>query len=303
VGAARPRTHASRLQRLCLGRIGVGALHRVLGRSPRGRPAARLLGAQLLALRCSPSPGLSPRGGLRTGGLTQLNASPLELFTGDGAGILAAMPDSFFGTTMEAQGVRLPPVGQYAVGQVFLPKVNAGGGRGGGGVAVKGVEALGNPPPRLKHPDEALLRLNTILACTRTPLPLPLKQDEQQRDIAKRVMDAVAAELGHDVLAWRDVPTDNRSLGASAVKVEPVIQQWFITADGAKHRQLDAEGQVCPWRRGVARAPWQPTQSWRVIHAGPGPQTCHQRPLVPSCVKPPRPPHPFPPAVRAAQDD
>jgi glutamate synthase (NADPH/NADH) len=100
------------------------------------------------------------------------------------------MPDGFFGTIMEAAGVRLPPAGQYAVGQVFLPK------------------------------------------------------DQQQRDIAKRVMEAVAADLGHEVLAWRSVPTDNRSLGASAVKVEPAVEQWFVTADGAKHRQLDAEGQV-----------------------------------------------------------
>lgn len=122
---------------------------------------------------------------------------------GDGAGILAAMPDGFFGTVMEAAGVRLPPAGQYAVGQVFLP------------------------------------------------------QDEQQRDAAKRVMEAVAAELGHEVLAWRRVPTDNRSLGASAVKVEPVVEQWFVSADGAKHRQLDAEGQVGVWggavRGGAAR--------------------------------------------------
>lgn len=33
------------------------------------------------------------------------------------------MPDSFFGPVMEAAGVRLPPMGEYAVGQVFLPKV------------------------------------------------------------------------------------------------------------------------------------------------------------------------------------
>lgn len=57
-------------------------------------------------------------------------------------------------------------------------------------------------------------------------------------------MDAIAAELGHEVLAWRAVPTDNRSLGASAVKVEPVVEQWFVAARGAKNRHLDAEAQV-----------------------------------------------------------
>ena len=106
------------------------------------------------------------------------------------------MPDGFFGMTMEAAGVRLPPAGQYAVGQVFLP------------------------------------------------------QDEQQRDIAKRVMESVAAELGHDGLAGRRVPSDNRCRGARAVKVEPIVEQWFVSADGAKHRQLDAEGQVGGWGLG-----------------------------------------------------
>jgi hypothetical protein len=43
------------------------------------------------------------------------------------------MPDTFFGAIMEGQGVRLPPAGQYAVGQIFLPKVGGGGGGVGGG--------------------------------------------------------------------------------------------------------------------------------------------------------------------------
>ena len=46
-----------------------------------------------------------------------------EANTGDGAGLLVAMPDAFFGAALEAAGVRLPPLGEYAVGQVFLPKV------------------------------------------------------------------------------------------------------------------------------------------------------------------------------------
>jgi glutamate synthase domain-containing protein 1 len=42
---------------------------------------------------------------------------------GDGAGILVGMPDGFFqAVLMEEQGLKLPPQGAYAVGQVFLPK-------------------------------------------------------------------------------------------------------------------------------------------------------------------------------------
>ena len=37
----------------------------------------------------------------------------------------------------------------------------------------------------------------------------------------------VAAELGHAILAWRPVPTDASTLGASAVAVEPKVEQVF----------------------------------------------------------------------------
>lgn len=41
---------------------------------------------------------------------------------GDGAGMLCAMPDSFFSSIlMDEQNFKLPPLGDYAVGQVFLP--------------------------------------------------------------------------------------------------------------------------------------------------------------------------------------
>ena len=39
----------------------------------------------------------------------------------------------------------------------------------------------------------------------------------------------VAESLGHSVLGWRSVPTDNTGLGKSAVLTEPVIEQVFLT--------------------------------------------------------------------------
>jgi glutamate synthase (NADPH/NADH) large chain len=48
-----------------------------------------------------------------------VGADPLA---SDGAGILIQIPDPFFREEMLAQGVRLPPLGQYGVGMVFLPK-------------------------------------------------------------------------------------------------------------------------------------------------------------------------------------
>lgn len=39
--------------------------------------------------------------------------------TGDGAGMLCAMPDSFFSAVlMDEQSFKLPPLGDYAVGMV-----------------------------------------------------------------------------------------------------------------------------------------------------------------------------------------
>ncbi|KAF8066383.1 Glutamate synthase [NADH] [Scenedesmus sp. PABB004] len=110
--------------------------------------------------------------------------------TGDGAGILCAMPDSFLSSVlMDEQRFKLPPLGEYAVGQVFLPR------------------------------------------------------DEAARSNAKCIMERVAAKLGHDSFTWRTVPTDNSSLGSSAVAVEPHVEQWFLAARGVKE-QLDTEQQL-----------------------------------------------------------
>ncbi|MDB5888614.1 MAG: glutamate synthase subunit alpha [Rhodocyclales bacterium] len=51
-----------------------------------------------------------------------VGADPLM---GDGAGILIQIPDQFFREEMAAQGVKLPPAGEYGVGMIFLPKEHA----------------------------------------------------------------------------------------------------------------------------------------------------------------------------------
>lgn len=44
---------------------------------------------------------------------------------GDGAGILIQIPDQLYREEMARQGVELPPLGEYGVGMIFLPKENA----------------------------------------------------------------------------------------------------------------------------------------------------------------------------------
>jgi glutamate synthase (NADPH/NADH) large chain len=48
-----------------------------------------------------------------------------DALMGDGAGILVQIPDLLFRAEMKAQGVDLPPFGEYGVGMVFLPKEHA----------------------------------------------------------------------------------------------------------------------------------------------------------------------------------
>ena len=51
-----------------------------------------------------------------------VGADPLM---GDGAGILIQLPDALYREEMAKQGVALPPLGEYGVGMIFLPKENA----------------------------------------------------------------------------------------------------------------------------------------------------------------------------------
>src|SRR5262249_28675051 len=55
-----------------------------------------------------------------------------------------------------------------------------------------------------------------------------LPSDESERQHCEETFERVIAEEGQKLLGWRDVPCDNSLLGATALKVEPVIRQVFI---------------------------------------------------------------------------
>jgi glutamate synthase (ferredoxin) len=48
------------------------------------------------------------------------------------------------------------------------------------------------------------------------------------REKGRRIFETIVAEEGQQVLGWRDVPTDNSSLGNTARSSEPFMQQVFI---------------------------------------------------------------------------
>src|SRR4029077_313033 len=97
----------------------------------------------------------------------------------------------------------------------------------------------------LQMPDKFLRKVSAGLGIT---LPGPkeygaglvfLPRDAVQRDKVQALIATIVAEEGQRLLGWRDVPTDDSELGASAVSVEPVIKQVFIGRGeggrGAKH--------------------------------------------------------------------
>ncbi len=55
--------------------------------------------------------------------------------------------------------------------------------------------------------------------------------DAEIRGKGRQEFEKIAAEEGLKVLGWRDVPTDNSSLGNSARSTEPFIEQVFIERD------------------------------------------------------------------------
>jgi glutamate synthase (ferredoxin) len=55
-----------------------------------------------------------------------------------------------------------------------------------------------------------------------------LPRDAGDREAVIAVIEAIVAEEGARLLGWRDVPTDDSTVGASAVAVEPLFKQVFI---------------------------------------------------------------------------
>ncbi|GMP24829.1 hypothetical protein CsSME_00001969 [Camellia sinensis var. sinensis] len=107
--------------------------------------------------------------------MSHRGACGCETNTGDGAGILVALPHEFYREVAKNEGFELPQPGEYAVGMFFMPTA------------------------------------------------------EKRRAHSKNVFTKVAESLGHTVLGWRSVPTDNSGLGNSALQTEPVIEQVFLT--------------------------------------------------------------------------
>ncbi|PWZ18290.1 Glutamate synthase 2 [NADH], chloroplastic [Zea mays] len=69
-----------------------------------------------------------------------------------------------------------------------------------------------------------------------------MPHDDDRREKTKLVFHEIAESLGHVVLGWRRVPTDNSDLGKAALETEPTIEQVFVSK--SMHSKADFEQQL-----------------------------------------------------------
>ncbi|KAF2610711.1 hypothetical protein F2Q70_00008057 [Brassica cretica] len=155
--------------------------------------------------------------------MTHRGACGCESNTGDGAGILVGMPHEFYAQAAKDLGFVLPPAGKYAVGMFFLPTAES---------RRDESKNLGFVLPPAGKYAVGMFFLPTA---------------ESRRDESKSVFTKVAESLGHSVIGWRSVPTDNSGLGKSALQTEPIIEQVFLTP--TTKSQVDLEQQMYILRR------------------------------------------------------
>jgi glutamate synthase (ferredoxin) len=106
--------------------------------------------------------------------LDHRGACGCEPNTGDGAGILLQMPDTFLHKACALLGMKLPEPTHYGVGMIFTSPY------------------------------------------------------APERNSARHILEKILREEGVEIIGWRDVPTDNSSLGNTAKSGEPLVRQLFL---------------------------------------------------------------------------
>jgi glutamate synthase (NADPH/NADH) large chain len=119
---------------------------------------------------------------------------------GDGAGILVQIPHKFFVKVADKLGFKLPKPGDYAVGQLFMPR------------------------------------------------------DPDWRQVNRDIYAQTIRRMGMTLLGWRDVPTNNSTLGESVKPTEPVHQQVFIGRGKKSMSEDDFERRLYMLRKMVSAA-------------------------------------------------
>jgi glutamate synthase (ferredoxin) len=81
-----------------------------------------------------------------------------------------------------------------------------------------------------------------------------LPHEREQRETCERMFEEIVVEEGQHVLGWRTVPTNNSSLGATALSCEPFVRQVFIGRDPAIEDDLAFERKLYVIRKRAEKA-------------------------------------------------
>jgi len=85
-----------------------------------------------------------------------------------------------------------------------------------------------------------------------------LPTDDSKREETKAAIQQIAVNRGHEILGWRRVPTSSTGLGESAVRTEPIVEQFFVTrATSEAAQKLSMEQQMFLLRKLIEHA-------WRI---------------------------------------
>ena len=84
-----------------------------------------------------------------------------------------------------------------------------------------------------------------------------LPRDQQWRDTIRATYEEVAAKEGFKVLGWRNVPTDNSTLGESVKPTEPVHMQVFVARGANIKSDDDFERRLYIMRKAISNAIYQ----------------------------------------------
>ena len=79
-----------------------------------------------------------------------------------------------------------------------------------------------------------------------------LPPDAAQRAAIEALVEKIVADEGQEFLGWRTVPTDNSTLGKTALSIEPVMRQCFIKRSSNITADLDFERKLYVIRRRAA---------------------------------------------------
>ncbi len=117
---------------------------------------------------------------------------------GDGAGILVQIPHKFFLKETKKLNFKLPELGEYAIGFLFMP------------------------------------------------------HDAEWRKKVQKIFEEQVAVQGMKILGWRDVPTDNSTLGETVKPTEPFHQQVFIARNAGIKDEEEFERRLYILRKSIS---------------------------------------------------